>query len=110
MFGRSRQICRNNRLSTLPSECSEKVQHVLLVEFAQPIEQPDHLIRLRRQIYPSSWAGMGLNRLEQVLCPAIVQEKDPLSKAPQGRGAEFVAGRVPLVDVVRQAWPHIVNR
>lgn len=42
--------------------------------------------------------------------PAVVQEEDPLADAPQRRGAEHVAGRGALGDVVGQPGPHVVDR
>ena len=67
---------------------------MLLIDLVEPIELPDHLIRFRRHILlPAAGPGVGLNRFEQILCAPVVQEKDSLPEAPQGRRAKFIARR-----------------
>ena len=39
-----------------------------------------------------------------------MQEEDALAHAPERRGAEFVAGRLPLADAVGQAGAHVMQR
>ena len=82
---------------------------MLLVNFAEPIVLPNHLIRFRRRILSAAGPQMGLNRLEQILRSAVVKEKDSLPEAPQGRRTKFVAPRVPLTDIVSQTSTHIVK-
>ncbi len=67
---------------------------MLLVDFAEPKELPDDLIRFRRWIYSVAAARMGLNGFEQILRAAVVEEKDSLSKPPQGRRAELVSAGI----------------
>ena len=52
---------------------------------------------------------MGLNRLEQVAGPAVVQEEQPLADAPQRRSAELIPTGRALADMVRQAVPHVMQ-
>ena len=52
---------------------------------------------------------MGLDGGIQVRGAAIVQQKDSLSQAPQGSGAELVASSAALRDVVRQAAAHVMD-
>ena len=82
---------------------------MLLVDFAEPEELPDHLIRFRRRIYSVAATRMGLNRFEQILRAAIVEEKDSLSEAPQGRCAEFVSTGIALTHIVGQSRSHVME-
>ena len=54
-------------------------------------------------------AGVSLDRRDQVGGAAIVQQEDPLSQAPQRSGAELVAARAALRDIVRQARSHVMD-
>jgi len=81
---------------------------MLLVDLVEPIELPNHLIRFRRHILLSApEAGMGLNSFEQIFCAPVVQEKDSLPEAPQGRRAKFIARCIALAYVVGQTWSHV---
>ena len=52
---------------------------------------------------------MGMNRFEQILRAAIVQEEDSLPKAPQGRRAEFVSTGIALTHIVSQSLAHVME-
>ncbi len=41
---------------------------------------------------------MRQDRLQQVICPAVMQKERALAQAPQRSGAEFVTRRVALRD------------
>jgi len=45
---------------------------MLLVDFVEAIELPDHLIRFRRWILSTGATRMGLNRFEQIFCTPVV--------------------------------------
>lgn len=83
---------------------------MLLVDLVEPIELPNHLIRFRRHILPAAEPGVGLNRFDQIFCAAVVQEKDSLPEAPQGRRAKLITRSVALAHIVGQARPHVMER
>ena len=91
------------------SQGTKEVQQMLLIDFIEPIEVTNHLIRFRRQIAHASAASMVLNRFDQILRAAVVQEKDSLPEAPQGRRAELVSTGVALAHIVGKARPHVME-
>ena len=55
------------------SQGTQEIQHMLLVDFVEPIELPDHLVRFRWHILlPAAGPCVGLNRFEQILCAPVV--------------------------------------
>ena len=54
-------------------------------------------------------AGVLLNRVEQVRGAPVVQQEDALSEPPQRSGAELVAARAALRNVIRQPRAHVVD-
>lgn len=55
---------------------------MLLVDFGQIVESPSDLVRFGRAVCPARRTGMGSNRFQKVFGPSIVQEENPLAKAP----------------------------
>src|SRR5258705_416229 len=90
---------------------AEEVQEILLVPLTQRLERVDGGVRLRLRVIRIDHApvGMGLDRLSEILCAAIVQQEDPLAEPPERGGAELVACGLTLAYVVGQPWPHVVN-
>jgi hypothetical protein len=52
---------------------------------------------------------MSLDGGQQIICTAIMEEKDALAEAPQGSGAELVTARGALGDVIRQTCTHVME-
>ena len=82
---------------------------MLFVDFVELVELRNHLVRFRRHILPATGPGVGLNRFQQILCAPVVQEKDSLPDAPQGRRAEFITPGVALADIVGQTRSHVME-
>src|SRR5262252_57762 len=83
---------------------SYEVEESLLIVGTEQVESLDHRMRFR------AGAVVELDGLAEVAGAAVVQEEDALAGAPQGSGAEHVARRQTLVDVVRQILAHVVKR
>ena len=66
-----------------PSERSEEVEQILLLVLVEPVELVDHGIGLRRTELAVAIASMGLDRLDEVVRTAVVEEEDALAEAPQ---------------------------
>jgi hypothetical protein len=52
---------------------------------------------------------VGPDRFHEVGRAAVVEEEDPLAKAPQRGSPELVATSRALQDVVGEPWPHLVQ-
>ena len=52
---------------------------------------------------------VGLDRLQEIICAAIMQKEQPLPDAPQRRCSKHVSGCRALGDVVRQALAHVMD-
>src|SRR5580765_2078786 len=100
---------RRHTLTQLGSQATKEIQHMLLVDFSEPEELSDDLIRFRRWIDSVATACMGLNGFEQILRAAIVQEEDSLPKAPQGCRTELVSTGAALAHIIGQARSHVME-
>ena len=52
---------------------------------------------------------MGQNSLQQIVGPAVMEKKEPLSNTPQRSRAEHIALCEALCDVIGQSWPHMMQ-
>src|SRR5262245_44825335 len=72
-----------SRRATADLQRAQEVQQILLPLLGEVVEVRDHAVRLR------ALACMRLDGAYEVRRPAVVQEEDPLTHAPQRRAAEF---------------------
>jgi hypothetical protein len=89
---------------------AQEVDNVLLLARLQVIESVDDLGSLRANLPSGAITCMQLNGSHNVIGAAVMQEEDPLTRAPQRRGAEFIALRLTLADAVRQSRAHVMQR
>src|SRR5207302_11083906 len=107
----ARHELAGQRLSLLRLERAEEVEDVLLVRRAQGLELLDHRVgfglashTVVAELLAARAGGIGAlvgqDRLQQSAIPrsgtAVMEEEDPLPRAPQGCGAELVRARRPL--------------
>ena len=76
---------------------------MLLLLSRQLVEVSDHTVCLGVRALMS---GEGL---QQIACPPVMQEKDPLTKAPKRRRPEFVTGGGALNHTVGEALSHFMQ-
>lgn len=69
----------------------------------------DHSVCFARPILLVAGACMMKYRLNQVFRSAVMQEKNPLTDAPQRRGPELVAESKTLRDIICKARPHMMD-
>src|SRR5437660_1165218 len=81
-------------VETLGLQRAQEVEDVLLLRGRQLVEFVDHCVRF------GAVALMRLDRLQQIVGPAVMQEVDALSDAPQRRGAELISCGVTLDDAI----------
>src|SRR5437867_10913634 len=91
-------------------EAAQEVQKILLLVLVEVVEVIDDGVRLRRSESQVPGALVGLNRLEQIIRPSVVQEEDALSQPPERRGQELVALGLPLEDIVGQRASHVLEQ
>ena len=84
-------------------ERPQEIDEVLLLLRAQPIEMLDHSICLAAAALVSS------DGFDQIGRPAVMQEENALSDAPQWRGTELVGAGATLRDAVGKPYAHVVN-
>src|SRR5438034_5856641 len=53
---------------------------------------------------------MSLNCVEKIIRSSVVEEENPLPKAPQRCGSEFIGAGVALNHVICQAGSHVVHQ
>jgi hypothetical protein len=70
---------------------AKEIQEVLFLCLIELVEVIDDRVRLRRSERRVPRALVRLDRHQQIRRPPVMQEEDPLTKTPQGRGPEFVA-------------------
>ena len=89
-------------LTTL--ERAQEVDYVLPVPSLQAIEMLDDFICL------AILASMAFDSLQQVACPSVMEEKDPLPETPEGSRSELIGAGATLRDAVRKTSTHVVDQ
>src|SRR5437016_2652604 len=89
---------------------AQEVHDVLLLLRLQAIESVDDLGSLRANLPWGAIAGMQFDGGHDVAGAAVMQEEDPLARAPQRPSTKFVALRHALVDAVGQSRTHVMKR
>src|SRR2546428_1706000 len=84
-------------------ERPQEADDVLLFPSFQPVETVDDLIGL------ATAAAVSFDRLHQIACPSIMEEKDALPDTPEWSCAELIGARATLRDAVRKASTHVVD-
>jgi hypothetical protein len=84
-------------------QCPKEIHQILPRLRWQLIEVIYHPARLR------TGALMGANCFHQIGSTPVMQEEQPASKSPKGRGSEFISLCRALCHSVRQSPAHIVN-
>src|SRR5262245_2837280 len=87
-------------------QTSQKVQQVLLLGRGERSIALDDGIGLGSRQAPVLTTRVPFDRLDEVAGPAVVQEEQALTQAPQRRRSKFIRPRVALRDVVGQAGAH----
>src|SRR5882762_1206827 len=94
-----------------PLQRAQEIEDVLLLALPQEeVEVLDDLVRFRRVIVEQSPTLMSIDRFQQVGRPSVVQEKNPLSQAPQRRGPELPGSGLPLSDPIGQPRAHVMKQ
>src|SRR5262245_8892940 len=83
---------------------AQEVEDVLLASLAEIVEVGDDAVRL------GAGARVLANGALEVRGPAVVQEEDPLSQAPQRSAAELPRAGFALAHAVRQSVAHVVHQ
>src|SRR5260370_29646951 len=84
-------------------ERAQEVDDFLLLLSSQPIEMFDDFICL------AATAPVISDGFHQVGRPSIMEEKDPLSNAPERSGSKLVGASAALRDAVGEAFAHVVD-
>src|SRR5262249_2152776 len=87
-------------------QTTQEIQQVLFLIALESAESCDHGVGLRRRILLVALALVGLDRLDEVRCPTIMKEEDPLAQPPQRRRPKLVRPSEPLDNVVSQPRSH----
>src|ERR1700678_2667347 len=90
-------------ISTPPLQRTQEIQYFLLL-----IRREVEVLLLHGGGFAAT-ARVIVDCSHQVRGAAIVQEEDALSQPPQWSGAELVAARAALRDIVRQLHTHVVD-
>src|SRR5215472_17287850 len=107
-FSVCRECSQNARLRReyLGLDRAEEVKHLLLLRDREIKEIVDDGIRFRSRRPVCGMRGMGLDGDEEIARPPVMKEEEPLTDAPERRGAELVRSGGTLDDVVGKAGPH----
>src|SRR5260370_20313342 len=84
-------------------ERAQEVDDFLLLLSSQPIQMFDDSICL------AATALVISDGFHQVGCPSIMEEKGPLSNAPERSGSKLVGASAALRDAVGEAFAHVVD-
>ena len=87
-------------METLELQAAQEVQEVLLFSLRELVEVVDDRVRFRRSERRVPRALVRLDRLDEVLRPAVVQEEDPLTDTPQGSASKLASVGYTLADIV----------
>ena len=82
----------------------QKIKQILFLLLGKRLESSDHAIRF------GTCAGMFGYRIHEIFRAPVVQEKDALSKAPQGRGSELIRAGAALGDPIRKICAHVMHK
>jgi len=84
-------------------ERTQEIDDFLLLLSSELVELLDYFIRLAAN------APVIADGLHEVGRPAVMQEEDALSDAPERSGAELVRAGATLRDAVGESFPHVVD-
>ena len=84
-------------------ERPQEVDDVLLLLRVQPVEMVDDFVRLALA------ALMIFDGLQQIVCPPVMHEKDPLPYAPERGCSELIGARGALRYAVGKISSHVVD-
>src|ERR1700723_2126688 len=85
------------------SERTQEIDDFLLLLSSEPIEMLDYFICLAAN------APVIADGLHEVGRPAVMQEEDALSDAPERSGSELVRAGATLRNAVGESFPHVVD-
>src|SRR2546427_12082673 len=91
-------------------QAAQEIEDVLRVCSSKSIEDLDHHVGFRWTKLEIPETLMSIDGLPQVRRSSIVQQEDPLTEPPQGRGAKLIPSRVALHNVVRQSRAHVMQQ
>src|SRR2546430_15739748 len=91
-------------------QAAQEIEDVLRVCSPKSIEDLDRHVGFRWTKLEIPETLMSIDGLPQVRRSSIVQQEDPLTEPPQGRGAKLIPSRVALDNVVGQSRAHVMQQ